>query len=440
VRQRIVSVAMKVTVVAVILFALPLAGAVYLFFLSDERAELERAAVVAAASVGPNYVEGEPTKLPDTETDISLGLYKPDGRLAAGQGPTYGGPQVAQSLRGEPVQGNAPGQLVATIPVYSGEQVIAVIRVGTPLWALWSRVLATWAAMVGLAAVAVASAVIVARRQARLLATPLQSVASAAQALGEGDFSARAHGSDVPEINQTAEALNVTAQRLGTLLARERSFTANASHQLRTPLTALRLELEAALDDPSADLRPAFELADQLERTIEDLLLLARGTGPAAGASGPIDAQFDALRQRWSMPAAAAGRDLQVTTEPDLPRVFASAAVVGQVLDVLVDNALRHGTGTVWVNVRDAGGAVAVDVADDGSGLSGGTLDIFERGVSGRSVGGDGSGTARAAGHGIGLALARELAQSQGGRLLLTRTTPHTVFTLLVPAAEAAEA
>jgi signal transduction histidine kinase len=435
VRQRIVSVAMKVTAVVIILFALPLAAAAYLFFLSDERAELERAAVVAAASVGPNYVEGEPTKLPDSETDISLGLYQPDGHLAAGQGPADGGLQVAQSQLGRPVQGSSSGEIVETIPVYSGEQVIAVIRAATPLWALWSRVLATWAGMVGLAAIAVASAVIVARRQARLLATPLQSVASAAQSLGEGDFSARAQGSDVPEINQTAQALNVTAQRLGALLERERSFTANASHQLRTPLTALRLELEAALDDPTADLRPAFGLADELERTIEDLLLLARGAGPTAEASGPVDGQFDALRQRWSAATAAAGRLLLVAREPDLPPVFASAAVVGQVLDVLVDNALRHGTGTIRVNARDAGGAVAIDVEDQGSGLSAGTLDIFERGVSGRGGHPSGSATTPAAGHGIGLALARELAQSQGGRLLLTRTTPATVFTLLIPAA-----
>ena len=435
-RQRIVSVAMRVTAVAIILFALPSAAAVYLFFLSDERAELERAAVVAAVSVGPNYVEGEPLRLPDSEKDITLGLYSPNGRRVAGQGPIDGGPQVGESQRGQPVQGNGSGGLVETIPVYSGEQVIAVLRAWTPWWSLWSRVLATWAAMVGLAAVAVASGVIVARRQARLLATPLQSVASAAHSLGEGDFSARAQGSDVPEIDQTAQALNATAQRLGALLERERSFTANASHQLRTPLTALRLELEAALDNPGADLRPAFELADELERTIEDLLLLARGAGPTAQSSGPIDGQFDALRQRWTSSSASAGRRFVVTSEADLPPVFASAAVVGQVLDVLVDNALRHGSGTIRVNARDAGGAVAIDVGDDGRGLSGGTLDIFERGVSGRSGHSNGSADTRSAGHGIGLALARDLAQSQGGRLLLTRTTPATVFTLLVPASE----
>ncbi len=426
-RQRIVSVAMRVTSVAIILFALPLAAAVYLFFLSDERAELERAAVVAAATVGPGFGEGEPAKMPDTETDIEVGLYRPTGQLATGQGPAAGGRQVARSLRGEPVQGSSSGQIVETIPVYSGDEVIAVVRASTPLWSLWQRVLATWAAMVGLAAVAVATAVILARRQARLLATPLQSVARTAHALGEGDFSARAQGSDVPEIDQTADALNVTAARLGALIARERSFSANASHQLRTPLTALRLELEAALGHPGADLGPAMGLADELERTIEDLLLLARGAGSPAGSSGPLDGQFEGLQQRWTTAATAAGRELRLESEPEIPLVYASAAVVGQVVDVLVDNALRHGSGRITVSVRDAGGAVAVDVVDEGNGLSQGTLDIFERGISGSSP---------APGHGIGLALARDLAQSQGGRLLLTRTTPSTVFTLLIPAAE----
>jgi signal transduction histidine kinase len=95
--------------------------------------------------------------------------------------------------------------------------------------------------------------------------------------------------------------------------------------------------------------------------------------------------------------------------------------VVGQVIDVLVDNALQHGSGTVSVSARDATGAVAVDVSDEGGSLGQGDSDIFERGVTG------------GAGNGIGLALARELAQSQGGRLLLTHTSPTTVFTLLLP-------
>ncbi len=421
-RHSIVSVAMKVAVVAIILFALPLAAAVYLIFLSNERAELERTAVVAAASIGPSYVDGDPADLPATENDIAVGLYSPAGKLVAGRGPARGARQVQRALAGQPYQSIEAGQIIGTIPVFSGERVIAVVRSATPLWTLWRLVLITWAAMVALAVAAVASAVFVARRQATLLAGPLQSVASAAQALGEGDFSARAAGSDVPEIDQTAQALNVTAQRLGTLVERERAFSANASHQLRTPLTALRLELEAALDRPSPDLHAAMGLADDLEATITDLLLLARGDGPTPGTGGSVDDQFDALRTRWHGAMAAAGRPLRITTEAEAPRVFASPAVIGQIVDVLVDNALRHGAGAVTVAARDAGGALAIDVGDEGALATTETTDIFERGISGNN------------GHGIGLALARELAQSQGGRLLLTRTSPATVFTLLIPA------
>jgi signal transduction histidine kinase len=420
-RQRIVAVAMKVAAVAIILFAMPLAAAVYLFFLSDERAELERAAVVAAATVGPGYGEGSLVPLPDTESDITVGLYNSNGRLISGAGPARGGPEVASAQQGHPVQGTRGGELIETIPVYSGDDVIAVVRTSTPLWVLWQRVLVTWAAMLGLAAAAVAIAVIVARRQARLLAAPLQSVAAAAHTLGEGDFSARAQGSDVPEIDQTAQAVNATAQRLGALVERERSFTANASHQLRTPLTALRLELEAAQGLPAPDLAPAIGLADDIERTIEDLLLLASGASSASNTAVSMDGQFASLRQRWTATMAAAGRALVVSSEPDLPPVFAAPAVVGQVIDVLVDNALQHGSGTVSVSARDATGAVAVDVSDEGGSLGQGDSDIFERGVTG------------GAGNGIGLALARELAQSQGGRLLLTHTSPTTVFTLLLP-------
>jgi signal transduction histidine kinase len=425
VRHRIVTVAMKVTALAIALFALPLAAAVYLFFLSNERAELDRAAVLSAATVGPDYEVGDRVTLPQTEGDIQVGLYSPAGRLISGQGPASADPAVARAAAGRPQQTTENGQLVVTIPVYAGERVSAVVRSSTAVWTLWARVMLAWAAMIGLAAAAVASAVFVARRQATQLAAPLQSVASAAHALGEGDFSARAAGSDVPEIDQTAVALNLTAQRLGDLVTQERAFSANASHQLRTPLTALRLQLEAAIDHPGTDLRPAIGLADDLERTIEDLLLLARGTGPVVGLSGPVDSQLDGLRHRWQAKLAAEGRPLHVAVEPDLPQVYVSGAVLGQLIDILVDNALRHGRGAIEVRFRDAGGAVAMDVSDAGTALAGRTVDIFARGVSGSATG-----------QGIGLALARELALSQGGRLLLTRTSPGTVFTLLVPAAD----
>ena len=117
-----------------------------------------------------------------------------------------------------------------------------------------------------------------------------------------------------------------------------------------------------------------------------------------------------------------AGRSLQVFLEPDLPGTRASAAAVRHILDVLLANAQDHGAGAVSVVVRDADTAIAVDVADEGPGVAE-PEDLFRRRTS------------RVAGHGIGLALARALAEAEGGRLLLSRPGPRPrVSTLLLPA------
>ena len=322
--------------------------------------------------------------------------------------------------------GTEDGHLVVAVPVTHDGDVIGAVQAAAPRSAVERQVALTWAAMAALAALAVTATWLVGRRQARRLARPLEDLAVGARRLGEGDFSVRVGRGGVPEIDAVASALDGTAGRLDDLLARERAFSADASHQLRTPLAGVRLRLEAALEQPDGDLRSAIGESlvdvDRLEATIEELLTLARGE--RAERAEPLDlvALLDELSAEWGGRLALQGRDLDLTIDRGAPMARASAAAVRQVLAVLVDNAARHGSGTVAVRVREAADAVAIDVSDQGRGVHEPEHVLFARRPA----------TAHA--HGIGLALARRLAEAENGRLTLTRPSPP-VFTLLLPAA-----
>jgi signal transduction histidine kinase len=236
----------------------------------------------------------------------------------------------------------------------------------------------------------------------------------------------------VPEIAAVHRSLAVTASRLDGILTRERAFSAEASHQLRTPLAGLRLRLEEAASLPPGSpgvreaVDSALEAADRLDRTVEELLRLAREPAGVRREELAVDDVVDRVVAEVRADAPD-GRPVTVHAEDGDLHARASEAAVRQILTVLVENALVHGSGTVSVTARDAGPAVAVDVADEG------TLTVDEAALfAGRS--GDREGTDRT-GHGIGLALARRLAEAQGGRLRLRSPAPTTV-TLLLPGAE----
>jgi signal transduction histidine kinase len=223
--------------------------------------------------------------------------------------------------------------------------------------------------------------------------------------------------SGVPEIDRTGAALTATAARLSEQIERERSFAAQASHQLSTPLTRLRLELEGGLaGEPEglpAAAHEALATAEALSRTVDEVLALTRrATAPIeAFAVEPLVTEIVA---QWRGEFASADRPLRLVVE-DPPLASASPVAVRQILQVLLDNAHRHGSGAVTVTVRESGGTVAIDVVDRGSSQVG--WPAFDA-------------TPRP----LGLAMARSLAESQGGRLLLNSDDSVTRFTLLVPA------
>jgi signal transduction histidine kinase len=427
VRRRIVVLSVLAAVLATSLFGIPLAYGAAQYFLGDERAEAERAADAAAIAVAADLLRGQPTDdLAIRTGDVTIGLYAPDGARMTGLGPVRGDAVVQRAAGGRLASTNdAAGELVVALPVTDGPSVIGIVRAASDYSTVRLRIVYAWALMLVLGILAVAVTWLLARRQARRLVMPLESLARTAQRLGDGDFSVRTSISGIPEIDEASRALDTTAHRLGHLVGRERSFSADASHQLRTPLTGLRLGLETALDRPAPEHREAMlaaiETADRLERTIDDLLALARDAGPHGGALRVADLVAE-LADEWRPVLDGHDRALHVTVEDELPTGRASAAAVRQVIGVLLDNAVTHGEGRVTLAARDAGGAVAIEVADQGAGPVEPEL-MFRRRANG------------ARGHGIGLSLARSLAEADGGRLLLSRSEPP-VFTLLLPVSD----
>jgi signal transduction histidine kinase len=338
---------------------------------------------------------------------------------------------VLQAFRTRAPAGRAvDGQLVVAVPLFRGELISGAVRGQRTEQPVSTRTHRVWLELAALAAAVVALTVLAALALGSRLARPLESLAAVARRVGHGDFATRAQRSRVPEIDAVSEALNAGSERIGELVAREREFSANASHQLRTPLAALRLELEAALlsgasgADQRAAIAAALEQAERLGTTIDTLLAHARARG---GPTGSVDMRrtVGELEERWHGRLAEAGRPLRVDVTARNPIARMSPAVLDEVAEILVQNAFEHGAGRVDLSVRDAGGKLALDVSDQGAGFKADPETAFARGA--------GSGS----GEGIGLALARSLAHAEGGMLSVTRAGPHPTLTLLLsPSAE----
>lgn len=312
--------------------------------------------------------------------------------------------------------------MVVAVPVSQEEQIIGVARAAAPLSALWWRTAAWWAALAATAALSLAAAVVVARRQANLLNAPLKELAAVSDRLRSGDLAARARPSGVPELDALATAQNASADTITSLLDRERRYASQVSHQLRTPLARMSLALDSdvardELGPVAEDLK--LEMA-RLTQTVSGLLTFSRDPDDAMFASPrmALGEIMEHVQTDWHGPLATKGRRVVLTVPPDLTEAKVPAGLAEQILGVLMDNAARHGSGTVTIAVRDLGGAMAIDVTDEGSQTRPET-DLFTERQPGHR-------------HGIGLPLARSLAQAHGGRLQLSSSDPTTFTWLMV--------
>lgn len=421
-----------VAAAAVVLFAVPLAVVLQRTYRDEELLRLQRDTIAATRQINLGPGGRDPLDLPAT-TDV-LAVYDAAGRRVAGRGPARADALVRVAMRTSRPADRGDGELVVAVPILVRERLAGAVRAQRSDAAVVHDARQAALALAGLAAAVVALAVLAALVLGRRLAQPLERLAGAARRLGEGDFSVRAPRAGVAEVDAVAAALDGTAQRLDDLVSRERAFSADASHQLRTPLAALRLELEAMelRGDAAPELPGALGQVDRLQTTVDTLLAVARDA-PRRERTADLAAVADALAARWREPLAAEGRPLHVEIvdpsagSPARPVARASPDVLGEVLDVLVGNAHRHGAGEVSVTVRPTLGSLAIDVADEGPGFAGDPADAFRRRAP---TAGDG--------HGIGLALARSLVDAEGGRLVVTRAAPHPVLTVLLPSGKPA--
>ena len=309
---------------------------------------------------------------------------------------------------------------------------IAAVLVGVPLVVLAADdsvavgTVISVAIVTGLLAFAVAVGVGVA--QARMLTGPLDGLQRRAEMLGSGQKRLTFHPSGLPEVDRVVDLLDRSGDRIDRLIAAERQFASDASHQLRTPLTALSMRLEEILQaqDQQTVRDEATSALAQVERLATVVEHLLDGVRDNNLRAGPVPLDEVVLQQvvEWEPAFAVRHRVIRAVGTRGLV-ALATPNGLSQVLATLLENSLIHGGGTVTVSTRSTGISLVVEVADEGPGVPPELgARIFERSVSGRS------------GTGLGLAVARELAEADGGRLELVQQRP-AMFALFLSAAGA---
>ena len=281
-----------------------------------------------------------------------------------------------------------------------------------------------WLVIGGVALLAIGIAFVLALVQSRRLARPLVDLATTAARIGSGDPRPMYRRYGIRELDQVGGVLDDSVARVAEMLASERRFATDASHQLRTPLTALSMRLEEILvaDDPETIKEEATVAIAQVERlaeVVDRLLAEARQSRTAHAVSLHVDVIARQQVTEWTQAFAREGRELVLEGKRSVIGL-ASPGGLSQVLATLLENSLVHGGGTTSVLIRTTATKVVIEVADQGPGVPPELAErIFERSVSGD------------AGTGLGLAVARDLAEADGGRLQLQQGQP-TVFAVFL--------
>jgi signal transduction histidine kinase len=373
---------------------------------------------VYAANTGANVVVTD-------DAGIAVAVSGDEAR----QGDDYSTrPEIATALTGTPTSGRRPSETLGgdivyvAVPVLSGATPVGVVRLSYPASTIDDRVSSKVRGILVVGLISLGTAALAAALMATTIVRPLRRLKHSTEQLAAGDFTSRAATDEgAPEIRSLGASFNTMTEQISTLVERQRSFAGDASHQLRTPLTALRLQLEraaATIDtDPETarvDIEAAGAETERLQRLVEGLLMLARA-GHADVATEVIDVA-DIVTERaaiWAPLAEERGVALTANTDR---QVFARAVpgTLEQIVDNYIDNALNAGSAgnEIIVDASRRDGWVEVDVRDRGPGMPTQQLEhAFDR--FWRAT------TSTHTGSGLGLAIVRQLAEASGGEVAL---------------------
>jgi signal transduction histidine kinase len=337
-----------------------------------------------------------------SEEDLSV--VRPDGTVLGA--PVAEATLVERARLGEAVTTSVPGGAAVVVPVVQAEGAALVVHSFVPGTLLRENVWPVVAllAVVGLLLIGLALAV--ADRMGRSLVQPVVALSDAAHKVSRGDLDIRVAPDGPPELVEVGSAFNRLVERIGILLSSEREAIADLAHRLRTPLTALRLDVETLSDETAAEVLQ--EDVDALERTVDFVIEQARR--PVRDGAGTVTDLGTVARDRaqfWGALAEDQGRSWKVSVAPGAHPVAVNSTDLGAAVDALIGNVFDHtpeGTG-FGVVVAPTEGGVQLAVLDEGPGFP--DPSVAERGTSTRRS------------TGLGLDIARRTVEGAGGAMSL---------------------
>lgn len=387
-----------------------------------ERAD-RRAAVVAAAitAVGVDRSDTTVARIPDEPGTRTL-FVDTRGRVVADSRPGRRVPvlpELPAVVRGEPLTDDAGG-VRAAAPVVGGRGgIVGAVIVVLSSTAIVDRTRTIGLALLAIGGVVIATAAAFGAYLARSLVRPVEQLDAQAEALAAGDLAARATVPAGPdELRRLAESFNDMSSRLAAMVRSQRAFTSDAAHQLRTPLTVLRLRLEALQDrEPDdTDVTVAAAEVGRLQHLVDDLLALARlERGETPTRATPLGAVVREHCDLWSALAEDHGVILRSRVAGDGPVARAVPGAVEQIIDNFLENAIRVAPAgsDVVVSAALQDGRAVVRVTDRGPGLRDEDRErAFDRFWRGPDATADG-------GTGLGLAIVGRLVAASGGEARL---------------------